>query len=241
MKRLYLALIIIAAALAACKQPEDPTDKPAPPPGPVDPPQPENVVGPLSVEASFAEDSFIAGFPGWAEGDAISCFGAGGTHAKLTVKSISGNKATLEGEGDSLGPYTAIYPYSAEDTLESGVITTTVPQDQQISAGPIDRQAFPAVAKADGKALSFKNICGLISFEIADEGITGILVQSTSGTPLSIISFATCCALASASAAFFSEDPVAESAAPVILTRRFSATARRAADWMFNICGVSVI
>ncbi|MCR5325951.1 MAG: hypothetical protein K6E37_04270 [Bacteroidales bacterium] len=185
MKRLYLAFIIIAAALAACKQPEDPADKPAPPPGPVDPPQPENVVGPLSVEGSFAEYSFIAGFPGWAEGDAISCFGAGGTHAKLTVKSISGAKATLEGEGDSLGPYTAIYPYSAEDALESGVITTTVPQDQQISSGPIDRQAFPAVAKADGKALSFKNICGLISFEIADEGITGILVQSTSGTPLS--------------------------------------------------------
>lgn len=185
MKRLYFALIIIAAALAACKQPEDPTDKPAPPPGPVDPPQPENVVGPLSVEASFAEYSFIAGFPGWAEGDAISCFGAGGTHAKLTVKSITGAKATLEGEGDSLGPYTAIYPYSADNTLGSGVITTTVPQDQQISSGPIDRQAFPAVAKADGKALSFKNICGLISFEIADEGITGILVQSTSGTPLS--------------------------------------------------------
>ena len=44
----------------------------------------------------------------------------------------------------------------------------------------------------------------------------------------------------SAMATFFWGDPVAESAAPVIRTRRFRATARSAAALMPRICGESV-
>jgi hypothetical protein len=180
MKMMHLAWMAVAAALLACgPNVDDPNDNPVDPGEtpvtPVDPPAPSNVVGPLSVEGSFAGE-IVSGLPAWAQGDAISCWGAGGTHAKLTLKSVAGGKATFEGEGDSLGPYYAVYPYRENNELKSGKLLLDVPSEQKIAGGTVAPGAIAAVAVSDGKSLSFRNVCGLLRINIDVEGVSRIQI-----------------------------------------------------------------
>ena len=125
-----------------------------------------------------------APLPASLHGRLISCFGKGKTHGKLILLSGAGTNAQFEGEGDSLGPYTAVYPYSESNILQDDGILTSVPSVQKLSGGRIAAGAFPAVAKAEGKTLEFKDICGLIELTLTDENVSRILIQSSGGAAI---------------------------------------------------------
>ncbi len=185
MKKTSLLCLLLVTLLACGKEPvkpdeqgEDPQEKPQ------EDPKPENVVGPLSVEASFAE-VFEGALPAWAESDSISVFGAGGTHARMTLKSVSGGKAAFEGEGDSLGPYYGVYPYRKSNALSGGELLVDIPSEQRLTGGAaVAPGALAAVAASDGKNLAFKQVCALLKLIIKEEGISHILLHTASGHPL---------------------------------------------------------
>ncbi|MBR5906262.1 MAG: hypothetical protein IKZ51_07400 [Bacteroidales bacterium] len=180
MKQLRLAIMLAAALIACENQPDDPGDTPTPH---TDDPVPENIVGLVNVEASFSE-RIEGGIPAWSGGDAVSYFGKGKTHGKLTVKGTYGVKAQLEGEGDSLGPYYMIYPYSESNAIKDGKLLTSIPAEQKLSDENIAKGALPAVGVSDTQILSLKNVGALLKLVIADSDISSILIQSTSGAAL---------------------------------------------------------
>jgi len=184
MKKTSLLCLLLVTLLACGKEPQKPEEpKEDPQEKPKEDPKPENVIGPLSIEASFGE-TLADLSQTWTEHDSISVFGAGGTHAKMMLKSISGAKASFAGEGDSLGPYFGIYPYRSNNALADGALLVDIPARQQLSGGAIAPGALAAVACSDGKDLSFKQVCALVQLIITSEGISQIDIHTDSGNPL---------------------------------------------------------
>ncbi len=180
--RKVLTVCALAALLWSCaKAPEKTPDEPGE--EPVDPPV-ENVVGPVTLSASLTE-LIEEAVPAFAEGDQIGVFGAEKVLRKLTLSSKKNpEEAEFSGEGDSMGPYMAVYPYS--DSLKADVanLTLEIPSVQKLTNGIIAPGAWTGVARSDDKNLVFKSVCGFISFNIKDSDITSILVQSLNGTAL---------------------------------------------------------
>ena len=175
MKRIYLALIMLISMLACQKAPEKTPDGPDTPP--------ENTVIPIRVSASFAE-TIIDGLPKWTGEDTISFFGAGKVNRKLIISFKDGSNAEFSGDGDTVGPFFGIWPYSADASLSGSVVTAKVPAVQKLAGGAVAPGAMVAVAYAEEQNLPFKNVCGLLQIEIKDSDITSIFVQSVDGAAL---------------------------------------------------------
>ena len=97
----------------------------------------------------------------WVEGDAISVNGK-----KFVVKELidGGLSARFVNEGelgtDFKAPYTAKYPYKANQTVE-------IPATQTAVEGGINPAYVPAVAYSDDNLLSFKHAASIIKFQVA--------------------------------------------------------------------------
>ena len=117
----------------------------------------------------------------WEEGDLVSVFAPDGSNNLFTSDAQTGAKSTVLHGGeefvvDPAQTYYAIYPYSADNSIDDGVITTTIPTVQSPVKG-----AFPvnfAVAVSQAKNLSFKNLCGLIGFNITQEDIVSVTIKA---------------------------------------------------------------
>ena len=180
MRKLLLAWFLVSSFLACKEEPVDPGDTP---PGDSPDTPAENYVVPLEIEARYGEE-ITSGLPAWAEGDCISFYGKGLTHAKLTFKSASEGKALFDGNGVSLGPYYAIYPYNESNTLADGMLGLCIPAEQKLTGGQIAPGALAAVATGLGKSLTFVNVCGVLELTVAVEGVSSIHIRSLSDTPL---------------------------------------------------------
>ena len=142
----------------------------------------------VTFEASFSETvkTTLDGLkPVWLEGDRISLFGATGVNSPLSVENPDGGNATFSGTAEADGPFTAVYPYSDGNAMESGSVVATVPTEQKLDGSAVAPGAMLSVARTEGKKLSFKNICGLLRITVADEGVTAITIRSLDGSPLS--------------------------------------------------------
>ena len=86
----------------------------------------------------------------------------------------SGSKSTLSPvKGGSLADeYYALYPYDAEATLASGVITTTLPAVQTAKMTSFSHHL--AVSYSTSLSLGFKNVCGLFRIDITEPTITKV-------------------------------------------------------------------
>ena len=117
----------------------------------------------------------------WEAGDQVSVFAPDGSNNLFTSEAETGAKATVLNGAESFTidlsqTYYAIYPYSADNSIENGVITTTIPTVQTPVKG-----AFPvnhAVAVSDGQNLSFLNVCGLFGFNITQEDIVSVTIKA---------------------------------------------------------------
>ena len=117
----------------------------------------------------------------WEAGDQVSVFAPDGSNNLFTSDAETGAKSSVLNGSDEFvvdlsQTYYAIYPYSAENSIENGVITTTIPTVQTPVKG-----AFPvnhAVAVSDGQNLSFLNVCGLFGFNITQEDIVSVTIKA---------------------------------------------------------------
>ena len=164
-----ITMLAVAAAAMACTQAE--------------------IDNPSALKAN----QFTASVPGtkvsmnadfslyWEEGDQVSVFAPDGSNNLFTSDAQTGATSTVlhGGEDFVVDPeqtYYAIYPYSADNSIEGSVITTTIPTVQTPVQG-----AFPvnyAVAVSNEKNLYFKNVCGLIGFNITQEDIVSVTLKS---------------------------------------------------------------
>ena len=117
----------------------------------------------------------------WEAGDQVSVFAPDGSNNLFTSEAETGAKSTVLNGPDAFvidfsKTYYAIYPYSAENSIENGVITTTIPTVQTPVKG-----AFPVnfgVAVSEGQKINFSNVCGLFGFEITQEDIVSVTIKS---------------------------------------------------------------
>ena len=122
----------------------------------------------------------------WVEGDAISVNGK-----KFVIKELidGGLSARFVNEGelgtDFKAPYTAKYPYKANQTVE-------IPATQTAVEGGINPIYVPAVAYSDDNSLKFKHAASLLKFQVpaackevklsSDDALAGTLTVTMPNT-----------------------------------------------------------
>lgn len=163
MKKLFYSLAVLAAVTACNKEIEQ---------------QPAPVVGEgVDFIATF-EDADTRVYLGedyfyrWEAGDPVSVFtgsnhdqykAATGDVVETTLEYVS-TTATL---GSTLSENYAVYPYNAANTIENGVISTTLPAEQTYNpAVPTGINNAIMVSQASGTEFVFKNSCALVKVNL---------------------------------------------------------------------------
>lgn len=163
MKKLFYSLAVLAAVTACNKEIEQ---------------QPAPVVGEgVDFIATF-EDADTRVYLGedyfyrWEAGDPVSVFtgsnhdqykAAAGDVVETTLEYVS-TTATL---GSTLSENYAVYPYNAANTIENGVVSTTLPAEQTYNpAVPTGINNAIMVSKASGTEFVFKNSCALVKVNL---------------------------------------------------------------------------
>ena len=109
----------------------------------------------------------------WLAGDVISVFD-GKTNRSATTED-SGATAGFELEMQTDGPWYALYPYSASALIKNSSIHTSLPAVQAAQANTFADDLNIAVALSDSNnKLAFKNVLGLLKFELTSTDIASI-------------------------------------------------------------------
>ena len=122
----------------------------------------------------------------WVDGDLVTIFNK--TTDNLQYKATSVNRTTAElvyaagvRGAATMQENFALYPYDANATLNSGVISTSIPAAQTFEAGANLHHSI-MVAKTEGKSFSFANATALLRFDvksvIGGATIKSIAIQS---------------------------------------------------------------
>ena len=112
----------------------------------------------------------------WAAGDAINVLTASNNEKYTLTTGASSTEGTFSGNPVTGDAY-AVYPYDATATFASGVITTTLKATQNAKADGFGNNINLAVAKEDKGTFAFKNVCGLIKFQIKGDNIAKVIIS----------------------------------------------------------------
>lgn len=181
MKKLYLLPLIMAFAVA-CQTEEMPA-----------PEQNE------TIEGELTEKVFTADFSAetktvldesknvkWSSGDKVRIYG--GTQSAVADAVIAVDNeysASFTAVLPETDVYYAVYPATAAKGCTDGSLKLELPAVQTAVAGSFGENAALAVAKSDaGNNFSFKNVCGLLAFNIAEKGVTSVAISSLGNEPL---------------------------------------------------------
>ena len=120
----------------------------------------------------------------WEAGDKIKVWD--GAVETLFVADESGKTTTFKAEGVIVVPennYVAAYPESMA-SFTSEELTVNVPS--VVTSDPDDFPTAPAVAVTNGKdkMLEFRNVCGLISFNVVGNNIISVTIEGGNGEVL---------------------------------------------------------
>ena len=116
----------------------------------------------------------------WDSKDKITVF-AEGIGYEFTNSMPDGDRAIFEGSVKPSSSYFALYPYNAEARVASGKIITKFPSTQKAVEYGTDKSAMIAVATENAGTLNFKNVYGILKFNIADEDITSVTLEGNNG------------------------------------------------------------
>ena len=122
----------------------------------------------------------------WVDGDLVSIFNK--TSDNLKYQATQANETTAElvyvagtRTAATMSSNFALYPYDADATLNSGVITTSIPAAQSFSADASLQHSI-MVAKSESNSFSFVNATSLLRFDvksiIGGATIKSITIQS---------------------------------------------------------------
>ena len=174
MKNLYKFMIIATAATvaAACSKTGEsaPQDEPV-----IDIPTNAFLAG-TETKVSLQSDKSLW----WDENDAVKV--SDGTTVSEYTASASGATTTLVGdEVDESKTYYAVYP--AANALSFSGVTATIEVPYYQSPVKDNFPVNPMVASSTGadRSFAFKNICGLIGFEISKSDIASVVIYANGG------------------------------------------------------------
>ena len=117
----------------------------------------------------------------WDAPDKIDVAYPGGTPATFkSTNTAPAETATFKGKLPEANGDILYGLYPAQDGMSvdaDGYITVPFHDKQTAVAGSYDPVAFPAVAMSESKNLDFLNVCGLLRFNLIDEGIDEIVLR----------------------------------------------------------------
>lgn len=105
----------------------------------------------------------------WHAGDRVSIFDSAGSNAEYSFAGTDGDvSGRLERLSDGTaggGPYTAVYPYSEANSINSdGSISAILQPVQSYASGSFGPGAGLMAARSETPSLSFRNVCGALVF-----------------------------------------------------------------------------
>ena len=100
----------------------------------------------------------------WTTGDKIKVYANGGTGSEFTLSNGAGTSyGEFSGSTAATGPYVAVYPSTAAQSVSSTTATITLPATQSITAaGTFANGTVPMVAYSTNDFLYFQNIFLLV-------------------------------------------------------------------------------
>lgn len=163
------SIAVAAAALLSCAKEISPNQ------GGVNNTDKEYMTIEAQVEQQVETKTSLSGnVVSWTEGDKLSVF-AGEENVLFELKGINNGIGRFEGEAPAAETYYALYPYSTTATISAdGVISTVLPCNQNGVAGSFDNELNISVAKSASKAMTMRNICGLVKFNITRSDISSV-------------------------------------------------------------------
>lgn len=120
----------------------------------------------------------------WENSDHIAVFDGSGKR-NFSLRSGTNTGATAHFEGSVSSGYSnlyTVYPYSAAGSLSGSNVTVTVPSVQTVSSSNrVDPSAIVSVGKVTtaNMSVAFKQVCGLVSFQIASNDIYKVIIEGT--------------------------------------------------------------
>lgn len=126
----------------------------------------------------------------WSGGERISVFTGNNSTGGFEFTSAEGqcgSVAVFSGEAPEVDSYTLIYPYSATNAKSDDTYTVTIPTEQHTAPGApyfgTDPGALVSIAKsvASGGTSRFHNCFSILVFQIKDNDIATVLVESNGG------------------------------------------------------------
>ncbi len=114
-------------------------------------------------------------------GESITIVDEQGIGYKLNQQSVSSDRrtATFSGAVPASGCILAVYPSQDNIDYDDGALTLTLPHEQTAVVESFASGANITIAKVNGNNLSFKNICGIISFCVDADNVTSISLSAT--------------------------------------------------------------
>ena len=164
-----LSMAVAAAALLSCAKEMNPDQ------GGVNNTDKELMTIVAQVEQQVETKTSLSGnVVSWTEGDKLSVF-SGIENVLFELKEINNGYGKFEGDAPAAETYYALYPYSTTATIsEDGVISTVLPCNQNGVAGSFDNELNISVAKFASEAMTMRNVCGLVKFNITRSDITSV-------------------------------------------------------------------
>ena len=139
----------------------------------------------ITLQASIAEpgsrvfvtpDNLV---PSWSEDDLIAVFD--NSCHPFSISECNGSSAIFEGEisSDFTGTLYAAYPYAAASSISGSNISMVLPSEQTVADGSaVDQAAMLSVAaSSDGSSLYFRNVGGLVRFEIKADDVVSVKLE----------------------------------------------------------------
>ena len=124
----------------------------------------------------------------WSDGDCIAVFDGIEKHVIEAVfnEDTPYNATFAIDQIASAETYYAVNPASAYSSCSGSVLTINVPSEQAAIEDGCDPEALVMVAKSTSHDnFSFSNACGLIGFNIAEEGVTSVKITALGEDKLS--------------------------------------------------------
>lgn len=119
----------------------------------------------------------------WAANDAINVLTASNNEKYTLTEGAASKEGTFSGNPVTGDAY-AVYPYNASATFADGVITTTLAATQNARDKGFGNNLNLAVAQEDNGTFAFKNVCGLIKFQIKGDNIGKVVISGNNGEDL---------------------------------------------------------
>ena len=170
MKRIFGILAVAAAsvAMASCTNEKENTTPSAPEVKLV---QVEFTASP-DVAAAETKTALNGKQVVWVAGDKVSLFsGESFTHTDLEATNVAQDGSTASFTGlaaEGAEEYVAVYPYSEANAYADGVLTVTIPAEQNAVAGGFDPAANVSVAYSADEALAFRNVGALVGISLSE-------------------------------------------------------------------------